>query len=289
MSVIYDPSLPPGTPSIQTNIAGATTMNRGAFRARATGWMRTHMGAAGNKLSNWGLAGVRSSFTEGAMSGLGFYKVPNAIPYGGGPVQPAKYKFLGGVSKRGMIGLGVGAGVGSMVYAATDNPLLGVGAGVGATWAAKSTIRGAGGAGLKLAGPLFIGAGMVSGYKEEGLWGAAKGLGFGVAEWGLWNVGFKAAGTAFKGSAVGGAMKGLMRAGPAVAVIAAALYGMYKAGEYFSERGRESVKSEFAGDTSAFTTGAAYSMRQRAMQEISRSHTNSRTILGNEASLMHLR
>jgi hypothetical protein len=57
--------------------------------------------------------------------------------------------------------------------------------------------------------------------------------------------------------------------------------------DYFAERGRKATRSEFLGDTRAFTTDAAYTMRQRSLQEISRSHTNARTVLGNEAQLMH--
>jgi hypothetical protein len=42
-----------------------------------------------------------------------------------------------------------------------------------------------------------------------------------------------------------------------------------------------------AGDMSAFTTRGAYTMRERAVQAIQRSHTNSRSALGREASYLH--
>jgi hypothetical protein len=274
---------------VDQSVAGVQQSQRGQLRTQATRWMRTGMGAAGNKWANWGLAGVRESFTEGAASGLGFYKTPSGAPFGGmGPMQPSRYKFMGGVTKRSILGLGVGAGVGAAVYAATDNPLLGLGAGVGATWAAKASARGAFGAGMKLLGPAFIGAGMVQGFQEGGLWGGIKGLGGGLAEWGLWSVGFKALSVAF-GGAMGGIKAMALTVALPLSIVAGAGYGAYKGAQYFAGRGRQAMRTEFAGDTAAFQTGAAYSMRQRAMQEISRSHTNSRTILGNEAQLMHLR
>ena len=276
MGIIVDPT-----------IAGVKESQYGALRTRGTRFMRTRMGRVGGNWATWGLAGVRSSFTEGAAGAFGFYKTLPAAPYGGiGPTQPGKFKFMGGASKRSMLGLGVGAGVGAAVYAATDNPLLGVGAGVGAVLAAKSTVRGAFGAGMKALGPLFIGASMAQGYSESGFGGAVKALGTGAVEWGLWNVGFKALSVAFKGTTLGSTA---MAVAPPLAIAAAVGYGAFKGAQYFSERGRKSVKSEFVGDTTAFQTEAAYTMRQRAVQEISRSHTNSRTILGNEASLMHLR
>lgn len=257
----------------------------GSTRGQADNLMRTHMGGVGGKWADWGLAGVRSSFTEGAASAFGLYKTPRATPAGGvGPMQPSKYKFMGGVSKRSMMGLGVGAGVGAMVYGVTDSPLLGLGAGVGAVMASKASVKGVFGAGMKALGPLFVGAQVVQGWQEGGLGGAVGALGKGTLEWGLWNVGFKALSVAFKGS-MAGVGTALSVALPLAVVAGAA----YMGGKYFSARGRRAVESEFTGDTAAFQTQAAYSMRQRAVQEISRSHTNSRTILGNEAQLMHLR
>ena len=42
------------------------------------------------------------------------------------------------------------------------------------------------------------------------------------------------------------------------------------------------------GDMTAFSTGQAYSMRQRSMQAIQKSHLNARSALGNEANYMHV-
>jgi hypothetical protein len=237
-------------------------------------FMRNSMGRIGNRWADWGLKGVRESFTEGAGSAFGFYKAE-----AGG-----KLKFMGGVSKRSMLGLGIGAGVGAAVYAATDNPLLGLGAGVGAVMASKSSLKGVFGAGLKALGPLFIGTGVAKGYREGGFGGAIKALGVGTLEWGLWNVGFKALSVAFQGAGSAALAVALP-----LGIVGAAGFGAFKGAQYFAGRGRRAVESEFAGDTTAFNTEAAYSMRQRAVQEISRSHTNSRTILGQEAQLMHLR
>jgi hypothetical protein len=237
-------------------------------------FMRTRLGRAGNNWANWGLAGVRESFTSGWKRDLGFMKGADG-----------KLSFLGGkAGMKGLMGLGAGVGVGSLVYAATDNPLLGAAAGVGAT-AAMGSLRAAGRTGMGLLGPAYIGASMIGGFKEGGLsgglWEGAKSYG----ELRLWDVGFKAVSTAFKGSTLGGFA---VTAALPLAITAGIGIGAYKGAQYLSERGRKAQRTEFAGDTTAFNTQAAYTMRQRALQEITRSHTNSRTILGQEAQLMHL-
>ncbi len=271
MGIIVDPT-----------ITGTTEMRRGRIRTRTGRWMRSNMGSVGNKWANWGMSGLRKGAMEGWQRDLGFFQTAGG-----------KHKFLGGkAGMRGLKALGVGAGVGAAVYGMTDSPLLGLGAGVGASMAAGG-LKAAGKAGMNLLGPAFVGAGIVSGFQEGGvgggLWGGAKAYG----EMRIWGAGIKAVQVAFGGTKVAGAASGMMSIAKAVAfplaVVAGIGYGAYKGAQYFSERGRAASRSEFAGDTAAFQTQAAYSMRQRAVQEISRSHTNSRTILGNEAQLMHLR
>jgi len=254
MSIFVDP-----------NIGNVTTMNRGALRTQAGRWMRTNLGRAGNNWANWGMAGVRESFTSGWKRDLGFMKGANG-----------KLSFLGGKAGiKGVMGLGVGVGVGSLAYAATDNPLVGIAAGVGSTLAMGS-LRAAGRTGMGLLGPGYVASSAISG----GLWEGVKSYG----ELRLWDVGLKAVSTAFKGSTLGAFAA--TRAIP-LAIAAGIGVGAYKGAQYLAERGRRATGTEFAGDTSAFNTQAAYTMRQRALQEITRSHTNSRTILGQEASLMH--
>jgi hypothetical protein len=219
---------------------------------------------------------------EGWQRDLGFFKTATG-----------KHQFLGGkAGLRKLKGLGVGAGVGGLVYAATDSPLLGLATGVGATMATTG-LKGMGGYAMNLMGPGMVLASAIQGFREGGLGGGIMGGATMYAEWRLWGAGIKALSVAFGGTKVAGAASALLTTAKVVAaplaVAALVGYGAYKGAQYFSERGREAVRTEFAGDTAAFQTQAAYSMRQRAMQEISRSHTNSRTILGNEAQLMHLR
>lgn len=266
MAIIVDPT-----------IEGVTTSWRDPISARARRWTRTHGGGAGNRLMNWGWRGAGRSFVEGAASGLGFYKGASG-----------KLQFLGGQT-AGLKGFGVGALAGGAVYAMTDDPLLGIAGGAAGVWATGSRFGATGKTAFKMLGPAFIGLGVLHGFQQEGLVGGVKALGSGLVEWGLWNVGFGALGTAFKGTAIGGLGSAALTLAAPVGILAGLGYAAYKGTSYLAERGRSAVETEFAGDQAAFTTQAAYTMRQRALQEISRSHTNSRTLLGNEATLMHLR
>jgi hypothetical protein len=242
------------------------------------------MGRPGGKLATWGLAGVREGLMHGWKGDLGFFETA-----AGGR------QFLGGrAGMRTLGGMGVGAGIGAAVYAATDSPLLGLAAGAGAMKAAGVGFRAAGRMAMNVMGPAFIAGGVIGGLQEGGLGGGIWGGTKAFAEWRLWSLGTRALQVAFQGTRVAGVASTVLGtaaktlAGP-LAVAAFVGYGVYQGAQYFAERGRAAKKAEFVGDMAAFQTEAAYSMRQRAMQEISRSHTNSRTILGNEAQLMHLR
>jgi hypothetical protein len=163
--------------------------------------------------------------------------------------------------------------------------------------------------GMGLLGPAFVGYGMYRGYQEGGvggaLWGGAKEL----ALWGAFSAGGKALSVAFQGTAIKGFAGGALRFAkhPLVLAAAGAAIGGYYAVKGLTKLGRESRESEFVGSMEAFHTEGAvamarahvgqggslqragYTLRHRALQEINRSHTNARTLLGNEASLMHLR
>jgi hypothetical protein len=160
-----------------------------------------------------------------------------------------RMQFMGGQSiGKAFAGWGVAAGVGALAYSMTGNQYVGAAAG----------------------------------------WGAAKGAGKAAISMAAWEVGTTALTVAFKGTAIGAAGSAAMSLAMPLAAVAAVGYGLYKGAEYLSERGHQSTLSEFLGDNRAFQTDAAYTMRQRALQEISRSHTNARTVLGQEAQLMHL-
>ena len=241
----------------------------------------------GRRFRRWGLRGAAGSFGTGAAEAFGFFRQG-----GTGPM-----KFIGG---RALAGWGIGAGVGYGVYKMTDNPLLGIGAGIGATAAATKAISGrffAGG--LKAAIPLFTALSVFEGIREGGFSGGVKAAATEAAIFGAFHFVPKAASVAFGGAggALGthfaGATSFIKGAGrflfnPMTLIVAGLGFGAYKGAQALASFGRKSMATEFAGDMSSFLTEGAYSMRSRALQEINRSHTNSRTVLGNEASLMHL-
>jgi len=174
------------------------------------------------------------------------------------PKKKGGYEFLPGIKGKTLFKFGAGIGVGALVGGVTGSSTLGFGAGI-----ATSVMAGAKmteGLGLLTTSPAFIGLGAYEGLRHGGIMGGIKG--------GL---------TSYMFTKIPGPL--MLGAG--------ALYGGYKAMNYFAQEGMRSRETEFTGDTSAFETQAAYTMRQRALQEISRSHTNARTILGNEASYMH--
>ena len=76
---------------------------------------------------------------------------------------------------------------------------------------------------------------------------------------------------------------GSMAAGAAYA-IPKGTYEILKMGNAYTNS-RRGVHTD--GDMAAFSTQGAYTMRARAVQAIARSHTNNRSALGQEASLMH--
>lgn len=238
------------------------TMNRLYDRSRVA-----------RNLMNWGGRGVGRAAVEGAGFSLGFWPVG----------ESRRLRFLGGKPK-GMIAKGAlfGLGVGAAAYAATDNPLLGVAAGVGATHFTRMGL----GAGAKLLGPTFVGLSMYEGFREGGLGGAIGGGIRTTAEFAAFDVALKGIGVAFPG--IGARAATAVSLIKPLALVAALGYGAYKGATYLRGLAIEARRTEFTGDMTAFNTRAAHTMRQRALAEISRSHTNSRTLLSNEAQLMHL-
>lgn len=70
-----------------------------------------------------------------------------------------------------------------------------------------------------------------------------------------------------------------------VSYVGKGTYQMLKTGY---RRKRDRIGLETAGDTSAFFTRQAVTMRQRAMNAIHKSHLNARSALGQEATFMHM-
>lgn len=232
-------------------------------------------GTALGRIQNWGVRGATQAALRGGLAAYGFY-----------PSQTTgKFAFLGGAPVgQALKGAGLGMAMGYGVYKATDNPLLGLGAGIATAKLIGTPI-------MKFANPVFGVYSMIEGFREGGFGGGIKAAaGYGIS-WALFDVGMGAIGAAFKGSALAQGVSrlgGLGSLATGVAVAAAIGIGTYKIAQHFAARGRRAMLPEFVGKMGAFQTEAAYTMRQRALQEISRSHVNSRTILGNEATLLHL-
>jgi len=147
--------------------------------------------------------------------------------------------------------------------------------------------------GHRLWGGVALGFGALAayeGYQEQGVWGAGKAVASQTASFALFEVGMSALKTTFQGTGMGGVIAGISKVAmhPLTLMGVAAGYGAYKGAEYLAERGRKAKKTEFVGDTSAFNTQQAYTMRQRSLGEMNRGYGNARTLLGQEASIMHV-
>lgn len=130
----------------------------------------------------------------------------------------------------------------------------------------------------KSLGILSTAAAAYSGYQEEGVWGAAKGIGTSVAFSSLANYAI---------SGVGGASMAM--AAPAIA-IAAAGYGAYRLHEAGKKHAKSLRQLEMGGGDQimqTINTAETATMRQRALLALNNTHINGRMALGNEAFLMH--
>ena len=264
-------------------------MNQGNIFYRGGAWATqkaqgVYRYASGTKVwRNFAKEGWRpfaQSFIGGVGStfGLAENAAAEALPVMG------KLRWAGGAYKTGLKGLGYGTIAGVGIGLATGNTNVGVLAGAFA--AGHVTGFGFG----KMLMPAFGVQSFIEGYKREGLWGGAKSLGSTAIQWGVFDTAIKAVSVATRGTAIGALGSTALRIvmNPVTAILAATVYAGYKGADYIAGIGRGSQVAEFAGSMEAFQTGAAYTMRQRAVQEIARSHTSSRVVLGQEAMLMHL-
>lgn len=237
----------------------------------ATSWSNISNWQSVKNLKEWGWKGATKAGIGGLKSAIGI-----------GP----EGKFMGfkSIGRAGMVG-----GVGLLAYQMTGNPLLGIGAGLIASRRFMP-----GGGFMKALGPLSLGFSAFEGFKNGGIGGAVTETTKSALGWAAWDIGTKAIGTAFRGTALGSIGGGLMKFAmnpwllAGVAVVAGLGYAAFKGSKALAKLGRESQRQHFTGSMAAFQTEGAYTMRQRALQEIQRSHTNARTILSNEAQLMHV-
>ena len=116
------------------------------------------------------------------------------------------------------------------------------------------------------------------GYQEEGVWGAAKGIGESIAYSAAWNY------------MAGGAAASAMAFAAPVAGIAALAGGAYMLGEAGIQHAKGLRELEMGGGDQmlqAVTSAGAATARQRAVMALNNTHINGRMALGNEGFLMH--
>jgi hypothetical protein len=145
--------------------------------------------------------------------------------------------------------------------------------------AAKGGIKSLAGTVAKGALPVgFTAFEVYQGFKEGGVWGAAKSLGKSAVMWGA-----QGAGEAIAASM---GLGGLSSAVLPAAAIGAAAYGTYKALEYGQKKTRGLRELEFCSPIED-QFGNAATLRQRSLMAIQRGFINGRAAMGNEAMLMH--
>lgn len=134
-----------------------------------------------------------------------------------------------------------------------------------------------GGTRLGAAAPLIGTAFMAySGYQQEGVWGAAKGVAESAAYSTAWHAGAGLVGTG-----------ALITAG-VVAAGAAGAFGYYRFGEaaQASQKRRRDIEMGSA-DMDLLGNMGTHTARARAMAALNNSHINARIAIGNEALLTH--
>lgn len=105
---------------------------------------------------------------------------------------------------------------------------------------------------------------------------------------GMFGYIFGAAGGAAVGSYLGSSLAGLAIAGAglyATKEVVSSTYAMVEGGFARAQRNKG---LNYAGDTAAFFTQNAVTMRERALQAMNKSHMNARSAFGQEANIVHM-
>jgi hypothetical protein len=144
-------------------------------------------------------------------------------------------------------------------------------------------IRKAGGGARRFMGRAFSGALNLAftaayayeGYQQEGMWGAAKGVGESI----LWSAGVRAVGGIIGGPVVG--------VGLAVAAVGMGGYALAEAGRGHRHRLRELELTAGPEIMNNIYGAGAVTMRQRSLLALQNTHINGRMAIGNEALLIH--
>lgn len=174
----------------------------------------------------------------------------------------------------------------------------------GAQTVGKSLLGGLSKHAFKWIGPVFTGIRLKEeiNISQQGFAGAAWKSTRIVGEESMWTVGAVVGGIA--GQIIGGPVGAAAGIAAGIALgwagkevlnvaldVAEVPFRMADAGwKYFREAGKRSAKLELGGGVSAANrTGMAYTMRQRALSQMNRSGINARSLLGQEASYVHMR
>lgn len=112
------------------------------------------------------------------------------------------------------------------------------------------------------------------GYQEEGVWGAAKGVGESV----MWSAGARMAGALLGGGFVTGSV---------AAGVGLGVYAMGEAGRSHAKRLKDVEMGGGMKIMEALSSHGAATMRQRAVMALNNTHLNGRMAMGNEGLIMH--
>lgn len=211
----------------------------------------------------------------GAQEAFG-YNYTRKLPGGGtipGLMSSRAIADPGGwMGLRGNMNDIYGGGVGSAVMS-SDRALGQQGLSYMSQQGSGKALRLAGRTAMAGAGLAFTGYFAYQGWREEGLWGAAKGVGESVVGNIAARVGVSMLANPF---------------GLAAAATVGAGVGMYALGEKSKEHVKSLKRTEFATTQmiDALGSAGAATMRQRSVMALQNTHINGRMALGNEALLM---
>jgi hypothetical protein len=105
---------------------------------------------------------------------------------------------------------------------------------------------------------------------------------------GMFGYIFGAAGGAAVGANIGSSLAGLAIAGAGIYAMKEVVSSTYAMVEGGFARAQRNKGLNYAGDTAAFFTQNAVTMRERALQAMNKSHMNARSAFGQEANIVHM-
>lgn len=173
---------------------------------------------------------------------------------------------------KGFLGTGLGAsaaGKAKLLEEATEQAGKGIG---------KGFLSKAGSLAFKSIPLAFTAYSMYEGYKQEGVWGATKGM----VESAAYSAAFHYVGAAIGGTAM--MATGILAAGAAAGY---AGYTLGEAGRAHAKGLRQLEMGQQDQIQAALGSAGAATMRQRSLMALNNTHLNGRMALGSEGFLMH--